>query len=102
MVEYDPKIINDYADGLYTQSKSITTCYFFIGIFAAILVFSKISEVLAGEFDFLIMAIGVFIGGVLGLFAGKNRAFEMKLEAQQALCQIQIQENTKQKKDQKS
>jgi hypothetical protein len=46
MVEYDPKIIQNYADGLYTQSKSVSTCYFFIGIFTAIIVFSKISEML--------------------------------------------------------
>ena len=95
MVEYDPQVIQDYADGLYKQSKSITTCYFFIGIFAAIIIFSKISEILMGEFDFLIVAIGVFIGGVMGLFAGKNRSMEMQLEAQQALCQVQIQKNTK-------
>ncbi len=94
MVQYDPKFIQDYADGLYTQSKSIVTCYFFIGIFASILVFSKISDMLKGEFDFLIVAIGVFIGAILGIFAGKNRAFEMKLEAQEALCKIRIQKNT--------
>lgn len=99
MAEYDPKVIQDYAEGLYKQSKSVTTCYFFIGIFAAILIFSKISEILMGEFDFLIIAIGVFLGSVMGLFAGRNRAFEMQLEAQQALCQVEIQENTKKKKD---
>ncbi len=98
MVKYDPTIIRDYASGLYKQSKSVTTCYFFIGIFAAIIVFSKISDMLNGDFDFLIVAIGVFIGAVMGIFAGKNRAFEMLLEAQQALCQVQIQENTRQMK----
>ncbi len=95
MVDYDPKIIQNYADGLYKQAQSVATCYFFIGIFTSIIVFSKISDILKGEFDFLIVAIGVFIGGVIGLFAGKNRSFEMKMEAQQALCQIKIQENTK-------
>ena len=94
MIKYDPKIIQDYAEGLYKQAKSIATCYFFIGIFAAIIVFGKISSSLTGGFDFLIVAIGVFIGGVMGLTAGRNRAFELQLEAQQALCQIKIQENT--------
>lgn len=95
MVEYDPKIIRDYAEGMYKQAQSIVTCYFFIGIFLAVIVFSHISDLLKGEFDFLIIAIGVFVGGVIGLFAGKNRAFEMKLNAQQALCQVAIQENIK-------
>ncbi|HSV43600.1 MAG TPA: hypothetical protein VLJ10_03510 [Candidatus Bathyarchaeia archaeon] len=97
-MEYDPKIIQEYAEGLYKQSRSIATCYFFIGIFAAIIMFGKISFLLTQTFDFLIVAIGVFIGGVVGLFAGKSRAFEMQLEAQQALCQIKIQENTSAKK----
>ncbi|MEW5894493.1 MAG: hypothetical protein AB1650_01875 [Candidatus Omnitrophota bacterium] len=96
MVKYDPKVIQDYAEGLYNQSKSVTTCYFFIGIFAAIIVFGEIASLLMGGFDFLIVAIGVFIGGVLGIFAGKNRAFEIKLAAQQALCQIEIEASMKQ------
>lgn len=95
MVEYDPKIIQNYANELYNQAKSVVTCYFFIGMFASIIVFSKISDMLKNEFDFLIIAIGVFVGAIIGLFAGKNRSFEMKLEAQQALCQVKIQENTK-------
>ena len=94
MVEYDPKVIRDYADGLYKQAKSVSTCYFFTGIFLAIIIFSRISDILKGDFDFLIIAIGVFIGAVMGIFAGKNRAVEMKLQAQQALCQVKIQENT--------
>ena len=94
MLDYDPKIIQEYAEGLYKQSRSVVTCYFFIGIFASIIVFSQISNLLKGEFDFLIVAIGVFIGGIIGLFTGKNRAFEMKLDAQQALCQVSIQQNT--------
>ena len=94
MVEYNPKIIQTYACGLYKQAQSIVACYFFIGIFTSIILFAKISDILKGEFDFLIVAIGVFVGGVIGLFAGRNRSFEMKLEAQQALCQVKIQENT--------
>jgi len=94
MVDYDPKVIQEYADGLYRQAQSVVTCYFFIGIFASLIVFAKISDLLKGDFDFLIVAIGVFIGGVIGLFTGKNRAFEMKLRAQQALCQVKIQGNT--------
>ena len=94
MVEYDEKVIQNYATNLYRQSKSIATCYFFSGVFLSIIIFSRISDILKGEFDFLIVAIGVFIGGIIGIFAGRNRAFEMKLQAQQALCQAKIQENT--------
>ena len=95
MADYDPKIIQDYAEGLYKQAKSIVTCYFFIGIFGGLVIFAKVSDVLIGELDFLVVAIGIFIGAVIGLFAGKNRAFEMKLEAQEALCRIEIQKNSK-------
>ena len=101
MTDYDPKIIQKYAAGLYTQAKSVVTCYFFIGIFGSVVLFSRISNILMGEFDFLIVAIGVFTGGVIGIFAGKNRAFEMQLKAQQALCQVQIQQNTVSKKSDK-
>ena len=41
---------------------------------------------------------GLFLGVVLGLAAGlsfgRARAFKLKLEAQVALCQVQIERNT--------
>jgi len=95
MIEYDPNVIQEYAKGLYEQSRSVVTCYFFIGIFLGMLVFWKVSEILVADFDFLIIAIGVLIGGVIGYGTGKSRAFEMKLAAQQALCQVEIAKNTK-------
>lgn len=95
MIDYDPKIIQDYAEGLYKQARSIVSCYFFMGMAVGLIVFAKISDLLIGELDFVIMAIGVLTGSVIGIFAGKNRAFEMRLNAQQALCQVTIEKNTK-------
>ena len=95
MVEYDVKFIKEYAGSLYKQAKSIVPAHFFIGIFIGFFVFGTISYKLIGDLDFLIVACGILCGGVMGYGSGNNKAVELKLKAQQALCQIQIEENTR-------
>ncbi|MFP4472764.1 MAG: hypothetical protein ACLFPX_02695 [Candidatus Omnitrophota bacterium] len=95
MAKYEPKFIHDYADGLYKEAKSVVTCHFFIGMFAGMLVFLKVAEIAVGGFDFLIVAIGTFIGAVMGYNSGRGRSYEMQLEAQQALCQLNLEQNTR-------
>lgn len=97
MVEYDPKLIQDYASSLYNQAKSTVTLHFFIGITLGLIIAMFISDQLMGAMDFLIMSLGVMVGGVLGYGAGRSRAFELKLHAQSVLCQVQIEENTQKK-----
>ena len=95
MAQYDPKFIEQYAENLYKQAKTVTGAHFFIGILLGFLIFGSISNRLTGSLDFLIISIGVLIGGVFGFGSGQNKASSLKLEAQMALCQIKIEENSR-------
>jgi len=95
MVEYDQKFIKNYADSLYEQSKIIIPAHFFIGILIGLILFGAISLELVNDLDFLITAIGVMIGGVFGYGSGRNKSNELKLQAQLALLQVKIEENSR-------
>lgn len=41
------------------------------------------------------LGVGVLIGVVLGFILGQRKSYHLKLEAQLALCQIQIEKNTR-------
>jgi uncharacterized protein YacL len=98
MVKYDSKVIQEHADKLYAQTRSVVASQFFIGLFMGLLAALIISNHLTHEFNSIIVSIGVLIGGVMGYGSGHNKAFELRLQAQMALCQAQIEENTKPKK----
>ncbi|HPN56905.1 MAG TPA: hypothetical protein PLD92_08660 [Candidatus Omnitrophota bacterium] len=95
MVEYDLELVKAYAKRLYSQARATTMRHFFIGIFFGIIIFGGVSDALLGSYDALIVAIGAMIGGVMGYGSGQNRAFELKMQAQQALCQVHIEQNTR-------
>lgn len=42
----------------------------------------------------MIALIGLLVGAGIGFALGQERAFKLKLEAQVALCQVQIEKNT--------
>ena len=95
MAEYDPKVIEDFAQRLYAQSKSTTMRHFFIGLAFGIVVFGAVSDYLVHGFDALVVSLGAFIGAVMGYGSGQSKAFEEKLQAQLALCQAKIEVNTR-------
>ncbi len=95
MVDYDEKVIKEYAKNLYAQTKSIVTCHFFIGLLFGLIVAGFLSVVYMDGRSVLLLIIGVLVGGFMGIFSGRNRVSEMQLQAQLALCLARIQENTK-------
>jgi len=95
MIEYDPKVIEQFASRLYSQSKATTMRHFFIGLGLGIIVFGAVGNAMIGGFDALIISIGAIIGGIMGFGSGQNRAFEQKLNAQMALCEAKIEANTR-------
>ena len=93
MTQYDPAFVKDFADSLYAQAKTVVPAHFFIGMFTGMFLFGIISSALLYTIDFLVVALGVLIGGVMGYGSGRYRAAELKLQAQLALCQVKIEEN---------
>ncbi len=85
---YDEKIIQEFADGLYQQADSVAGMYALVG------------AVIGGGPGFFVHGIigllaGVVLLGGLGYVLGRDRGFALKLQAQTALCQAQIERNTR-------
>jgi hypothetical protein len=115
MANYEPQILEEFADRLYKQAAEIISQAVVGGIVGGLLVGALFgagagvgllvleqapgvsgdtpSMVLAGgAIGFCLLAV---VGGVIGYFTGKEKSFELRLKAQQALCQLQIEKNTR-------
>jgi hypothetical protein len=91
-VEYDPDVIQAFANALYRQAAAIiagATLLCLLGGFAAGAFFGSGSTKGAWVFA------GALFGGLIGFFAGRAKAFALKLLAQTALCQMHIEKNTR-------
>jgi hypothetical protein len=97
---YDPNGLLQFADELYQKAKSVVTdtaiYYGVIAFFASFFFFGRLP--LRGPFGWAVLLLGFSSLGVLtGVSVGKKKALAMKLQAQQILCQLQIEANTRQK-----
>jgi hypothetical protein len=99
--QYDPAILQEYADALYREAKTIVywrafsyaAVTFLVMVVAAfIAAANQKSASLSGQI-FVIPTLLAGIGALVGAFAGKGKAFCLKLQAQQILCQWQIEQN---------
>ncbi len=90
MVQYDPKVIQEFADQMYNKANIVIGFYTIVGILIGGVGGYAVSKVIA--------LIGLLIGGAIGYFIGSGKAFSLKLQAQTALCQVKIEENTKSEK----
>jgi hypothetical protein len=102
-VTYDTAILQQYADALYRQARTIiattTLKYGFITFMATLLVSSGVSllkhSIGSPAPDAMSALLFGAIGALVGLAAGRRKAFLLKLEAQRILCQRQIELNTR-------
>lgn len=90
MTDYDPKIIFDFADRLYQKANRIIALYALIGAALGFLGGHLISD--KGNIPSFISLV---IFGAIGYSLGKEKAFQLKLQAQTALCNARIEENTR-------
>lgn len=88
MTEYDAAVIQRFADALYRQAGSILVTYALIGgllgLVAGGLLSGSVTAVLGGA-----------VCGAIGASIGRQRGFTLRLQAQTALCQVQIERNTR-------
>lgn len=93
-VRYDPQVIVTFAERLYRRARSIVISYGVAGFFAGLIFGPLLSGSLNISYGLraLLFAGAGAIGGVV--FA-RNKAFALRLLAQQALCQMEIEKNTR-------
>lgn len=93
MVPYDAEIIEQMASDLYSQARSIEFTWTVLGALGG----AALGFTFGTSFDWPVpwLVVGMVVGGLVGLSAGRSRSFRLKLEAQTALCQVQIERNTR-------
>lgn len=92
-IEYDPRIIEKFAIRLYRTAWIVIVLLTLIGLAGG--GFGGYSLASWGDDEIVWAAGGALILGGLGFWLGWEVAFRLKLRAQLALCQVQIEENTR-------
>lgn len=91
---YDPEIIITFAYRLYSRADSLVVSWALrmgvLGVIAGAAVGFQVKSL--GIIPALVLGL---IGGLLGASYGREKGFELRLTAQQALCQLQTEINTR-------
>lgn len=97
---YDPQVIERFADRLYEKAKAFVVGSVIAGA-ALGAAFGAVPLTSLGEtwpipssFGIATMLVGAVAGAILGYRIGDARSFSYMLQAQSALCQLQIERNT--------
>ena len=99
-VDYDPQVIERFAASLYgkaisSQKGSVAVGVLLGACFGGIPLTSLgASWPIPHSFGFATLLAGAIVGGIIGFVIGDARSFGYKLQAQAALCQVEIQRNT--------
>lgn len=97
MANYDPSVIQDQAERLYRRASrllaertALWALLGFAGTFVGLSLLQSVGDVSPGTGS----AIGGALLGWFGYRSAAEEAFRLRLEAQTALCQVQIEKNT--------
>ena len=96
-ISYDPTVIHEFAERLYARANTVVTSYTLwgigIGLSMGYIVSGLLGEVDRGRMPYEALCI-LLVGGIAHSI-GRERAFQLKLQAQMALCHVTIEENTR-------
>jgi hypothetical protein len=99
-IDYDPHVIEAFAESLYRKAGAARRGSTAVGVVLGG-AFGGVPLTSLGEawpipqsFGFATLMIGMIVGALIGHVIGDARAFGYKLQAQAALCQVEIQRNT--------
>jgi hypothetical protein len=97
---YDPRVIELFADKLYRKASSFVGGSIVVGgalgaAFGAVPLTSLGNAwPIPSAFGIATLLVGALSGAVVGYVIGDTRSFGYRLQAQAALCQLQIERNT--------
>lgn len=94
-IDYDPEVIHSFANALYAQASKLIFTYFLIGFIVGGAIGYFLGAAASPGSEILVALVGGVIVGLLGASAARTKAFLLKLQAQQVLCQLSIEKNTK-------
>jgi hypothetical protein len=86
-MKYDATVIEEFSARLYSKAKSVVVSYTVLGMVIGLFC-GAIGKGMG-------MIVGSLVLGAVGFTIGTERAFQYKLQAQTALCQVQIEQNTR-------
>ncbi len=88
--QYDPSLLQKFAENLYSKAQSMTISHAVWGaaLFGCIGFFASS----AIRTDTPLWLMGAALGGLICGWIGYNKAFALRLEAQRTLCQMKIAE----------
>jgi hypothetical protein len=99
-VNYDEFVIQRFANELYQRARGIVIFYSVMGTIIGIilgLTFTRVTNSFGGSNNSGVawFVLGAICCGI-GYWIGQGKAFWLRLEAQNALCRVQIERNTRQ------
>jgi hypothetical protein len=98
--EYDPSVIERFAENLYRKASAFVAGSVVVGAVVGATVgavpLTPLGDAwpIPSIFGFATLLVGGIFGGVIGYVIGDARSFGYRLQAQIALCQLQIERNT--------
>lgn len=95
MIQYDRAVIQQFADRLYAQARRIVVIFTLVGLLVGLAAGAALATSAATPGILVPVLLVVILGAILGYSTGQARAFALRLQAQIALCQVQIEENTR-------
>lgn len=99
VAQYDPDVIEEHSEKLYKRAQRIVGATVVgWGLIATVLWLLFVYATADGDGAGLWFIASV-LGGVLGYFRAKSEALKLRLEAQSALAQLQIERNTRSEPD---
>ena len=91
-VNYDAEVILVHAARLYREAATIAATYALLGALAGAAIGAAVGNAFGSLL--IIMVLGGVVVSALAFAIGQQKAFALKLQAQVALCQVQIETNT--------
>jgi hypothetical protein len=94
VVKYDRTVIQQFAERLYAQARTVIVVWTILGAIGGLIAGAAVADALDSQQTLAFVGVGALLVALVGFKFGQGRAFALRLQAQMALCQTQIEENT--------